>query len=351
MKTIFKISMVLLAAFAVTSCQPGGKEDAAGDETEEVKVFPVRVLEVQRDSITKTLDYTANLTAFKEIHYAPASPGRIDKVNVEVGDRIRKGQVLVELDKTQLNTAKTQLASATDSYKRIKTLYEQGSFAEQQYEQTKTQYELAQQNVKFLSENATLVSPINGIVTGKYFENGEMFSGAPNTQAGKAAVVSIMQVNPMKALVSISQTFYKDVKIGMKAQISSDILPDEVFSGKVTRVYPTINTMTRTFQTEVVIENTGEILRPGMYAKIEIALVEENVIMLPAISVLKQSGTNNRHIFVYENGKARLIQVEMGKRIDDHVEVTANENLEGKALIIEGQSRLVNGSDVRMASK
>ena len=82
MKTIFKISMVLLAAFAVTSCQPGGKEDAAGDETEEVKVFPVRVLEVQRDSITKTLDYTANLTAFKEIHYAPASPGRIDKVKI-----------------------------------------------------------------------------------------------------------------------------------------------------------------------------------------------------------------------------------------------------------------------------
>ncbi len=350
MKAFNKISLIAMAAVLVTSCQPDPGKVKKDAEPEVVRVFPVRTLTIERDSIVKTLDYTANLTAYKEIYYAPASPGRIDKITVEVGDRILKGQVLVELDKTQLNTAKTQLASATDSYRRIKTLYEQGSFAEQQYEQTKTQYELAQQNVKFLEENATLKSPINGIVTGKYFESGEMFSGAPNTQIGKAAIVTLMQVNPLKAVVSISQSFYQDVKKGMLARITSDIIPGKVFSGKVIQVYPTINPMTRTFQTEVVINNPEELLRPGMYANIEIALVEENVMMLPAIAILKQSGTNNRYVFIYENGKARQVQVEIGKRIDDRVAVITQEDLEDKALIVEGQARLIDGSAVKIAS-
>ncbi len=340
-----------MSGILITSCLPDQGKSKKQSDPEEEKVFPVRISTIQKDTIVKTLDYTANLKAYKEIFYAPASPGRIDQINVEVGDRIHKGQILVELDKTQLNTAKTQLASATDTYRRMKALYEQGSMAEQQFEQTKTQYELALQNVKFMTENASLLSPINGIVTGKYFENGEMFSGAPNTQIGKAAIVTIMQVNPLKAMVSISQSFYKDVKEGMKAKISTDILPGEEFEGEITQVSPTIDPMTRTFQVEVVVKNPTESLRPGMYADIQIALVEDNAVMLPAISILKQSGTNNRHIFVFENGIARQIEVTIGKRIDDKVEVISSENLEGKKLIVEGQARLINGSEVIVAAE
>jgi RND family efflux transporter MFP subunit len=177
-----------------------------------------------------------------------------------------------------------------------------------------------------------------------------MFSGAPNTQVGKAAIVTIMQVNPLKAMVSISQTFYQDVKKGMKTRISTDIIPGIDFEGEVTQISPTINPMTRTFQAEVVVKNPNEALRPGMYADIEIALLEDDVVMLPAISILKQSGTNNRHIFVFEDGKARQIEVGIGKRIDDLVEVICTESLEGKRLIVEGQARLTNGSEVKLAT-
>jgi len=349
MKALQKIGLLSIVAI-LAACQPGANKENPEGEIVEARTYPIKVLTIEKDTIIKTLDYSANLAAYKEIYYAPASPGRINKINVEVGDRIRKGQVLVEMDKTQLNTAMTQLASAEDSYKRIKTLYEQGSFAEQQYEQTKTQYNLAKQNVQFLNENATLESPLNGIVTGRYFEAGEMFAGAPNTQAGKAAIVTIMQVNPMKAMVSVSQKFYTEVKEGMTAKITSDILPGQEFEGRITIVYPTINPMTRTFQIEVVVKNPDENLRPGMFANIEIEMVEENVVVVPAIAVLKQSGTNNRHIFIYENGKARMVRVTLGKRSDDLIEVITDENLEGKKLIVEGQSRLIDGSQVNVAS-
>lgn len=348
MKALIKTGLICISALVVASCQPGAKKEAQVPAESESKVLPVKIEKIQGRSITRTLEYSANLTAFKEIHYAPASPGRIEKINVEVGDRVRKGLVLVEIDKTQLYSAQTQLESAKDSYQRIKTLYEQGSIAEQQYEQTKTQYELARQNVEFLLENTTLASPVNGIITGKYYENGELFSGAPNTQAGKAAVLSLMQINPLKAMVSISQSHYEDVKAGMKANVTTDVIKDEIFEGKITNVYPTIDPMTRTFKTEIIIENPQEKLRPGMSATIQLMLSESDAIVVPAISVLKQSGTNTRYVFVYEKGLARRIEVLPGKRFDDMVEIISPEIREGMELIVEGQARLIDGSEIEI---
>lgn len=350
MKAILKTGFVCMMAIIATACNPDAKKEDVKSEVAEEKVFPIRIEKVQIKSISRTLEYTANLIAFKEIHYAPAAPGRIDKINVEVGSRVKYGQILVESDKTQLSQAMTQLAAAKDSYQRIDTLYQLGSISEQQYEQTKTQFELAQSNVDFLIKNTTLTSPINGIVTGKYYENGEMFSGAPNTQAGKAAIISLMQINPIKAMVSISQSYYPDVKKGMTAIITTDILPGTSFEGMVTKVYPVIDPMTRTFKTEIVVPNQKERLRPGMFANINIHLEETEGIMLPAICILKQSGTNNRFVFVYSNGKAKKINVQIGKRIDDQIEVLSDVLIEGMDIIIEGQTRLFDGSKVTVVS-
>ena len=221
------------------------------------------------------------------------------------------------LFRSKRNQAMIQLENAKYNFEKIDTLYQLGSIPEQQYKQTKTQYELARANVEFLKENTTLVSPINGIVSGKYYENGEMYSGAPNTQAGKAAVLSLMQINPLKAIVNISQTYYPDIKKGMQATISTDIYPGKVFYGKVLKIHPTINSNTRTFQVEISVKNNSEILRPGMFTNIQMELKDEEVLVVPAIAVLKQEGTNKRYIFINENGLAKQMEVKLGKRIDD----------------------------------
>lgn len=349
MKHILKSGFLILSLVALASCM---KPKAASESSNEVDTIalsiPVRVSSLEKSSITRTLDYTANLAAFKEINYAPASPGRIDKINVEVGSRVRKGQVLVELDRTQLIQAQTQLSAAKDSYQRIDTLFKMGSISEQQYEQTKTQYDLAQTNVEFLLKNTTLKSPIDGIVTGKYFENGELYSGAPNTAAGKAAVISLMQINPLKALVSISQTNYAGLKEGMTAQISTDILPEVVFNGKITKVYPTIDAATRTFKVEILVDNKEEKLRPGMFANIQINLEEAETFLVPAIAVIKQSGTDNRFVYFHQNGKARQVEVAVGKRYNDQLEIISPELQAGMELIVEGQAKLIQGSEIQV---
>jgi membrane fusion protein (multidrug efflux system) len=349
MNSLIKSGLLASLMIGALSCsQPADKNTTAASQ--EVTDIPVRTEKIAKQTLTRTLEYTANLIPFQEVHYAPASPGRIDKITVDVGSRVRKGQILVEIDKTQLIQAETQLASATDSYRRIDTLYKLGSIAEQQYEQAKTQYDLAKQNVEYLAKNTTLKSPIDGIVTGKYFEAGELYSGAPNTSVGKSAILSLMQIDPLKAVVSISQAYYEMVKPGMLATITADILKDQSFEGRILKVYPTIDQATRTFKTEILVKNPGELLRPGMFTAIEIQLGEGEGLLVPAISVLKQSGTNIRYLFINDNGTARRIDVKIGDRVNDKLEVISDELKEGMDLVVDGQARLLQGSKIHVIS-
>jgi len=351
MKSLAYISLIIVSAIMFTSCNQENSASAVTKESDsltEERVFPVKIEKIKYEVIPRKLDYTANLEPFKELHSAPASPGRIKTINVEVNDRVSRGQILVEMDRTQLNQALTQLENARSNFRRIDTLYKLNSISEQQFEQAESQYELALSNVEFLKENTTLIAPFNAVVTGKYYENGEVYTGAPNPQTGKAAIVSLMQINPLKAVVNISQSYYPTIGEGMSAEVTSDIFPGEVFRGEVYKKYPTINPATRTFQTEIIIRNPNEKIRPGMYSVIELELNREKALVVPAIAVLKQEGTNNRYIFINENGTARQLQVKIGRRFDEKVELIANGVQEGLDLIVEGQASLLNGSRIKV---
>lgn len=336
-----------LIALLAASCGSKDKPQAEiTDQPDSSRVYPVRTQKIAMQSIPRTLDYTANLEAYKTIHLAPASPGHIHSIGVEIGDRIRKGQLLVEMDPTQLNQAATQFRNAKTNYERIDTLNRLGSISRQQYDMAKTQYEIARSSFEFMLENTKIKSPINGIVTGKYYENGEMYSGAPNTAAGKAAIITIMQTDPMKAVVGVAESYYPDVKEGMKVDVSTDVFPGEVFTGQVSRVYPVVDPASRNFNIEISVDNTGEQLKPGMYAYTKIALGDVRALVVPSISVLKQEGTDNRYVFLNYKGTARKVRVQIGERYNDLVELISDRIKEGEELITEGQANLLNGSSV-----
>lgn len=346
MRSLARTSLVVAAMLLSFGCNRDNSTSQT--QTEEENIFPVKTEKIKKETITRTIETTANLAAFKEIHYPPASPGRIDKILVDVDDRVTKGQVLVEMDKTQLMQAKAQYENAKFNFQSIDTLYQLGSASKQQYEATKMQYEMAKSQYLFAQDNSILESPIDGIVTGKYFEDGEMYSGTPNTPAGKSAVLSLMQINPLKAIVSISQNYFPLIKKGMIAKVRTDIYPDQLFEGTINKVYPTIDAATRTFQIELLIKNNQEVLRPGMFATIEIELKDVEAVVMPAISVLKLEGTNERYVFVNDQGKAKQINVKLGKRFDDKIELISNQIKVGDELIVEGQANLLDGSAIEI---
>lgn len=309
-----------------------------------VEAIPVKVKKLEKQSISKTLDYTATLQADEQVYYAPASTGRIGKIYVEVGDRIKKGQLLVEMDPTNLYQAEVQLKNLETEYQRAVKLNETGSISKQAYDAAVTNYEVAKSNFDFLNENTKMLAPFDGIVTGKYFENGELYTGAAVGGASKPSIISIEKINPLKAYVSLSEQYFLAVKKGTQVEFKSSIFPDREFAGTVNIVYPTIDPASRTFTVEVKLPNKDEALRPGMYGTINFFIGETQTVVAPALAVLKLQGANNRYVFLNKDGKAKRVDVTLGRRFEDQVELISNEIQEGDELVVVGQGRLVDGS-------
>lgn len=205
--------------------------------------------------------------------------------------------------------------------------------------------------MEFLTENTRLKAPFSGIISGKYFEPGEMYSGAPVAAVGKAAILSLVQIDRLKIIVPVSEKYFPQIKNGMDAAVRSDIYPDRVFAGKVVRIYPTIDPSSRTFSVEVVLANGEGILRPGMFARVSFDLQEVDAIVLPALAVLKMQGSNERYLFIEKEGKAKRIPVSIGARYDDMVEVISDQLQPGDRVIVSGQSRLLEGVAVEVVSE
>ena len=346
-RTIF--SLILTGGILLASCAPKEKQQAgtAAVADDPVAAIPVKVMPVSKTTIARTIDYTSTILAYEEVNLAPSTPGRVDKIYVEVGDRVQKGQNLFLMDRTQYYANKIQLANLEKDLARIDTLFKLGSVTEQLYDQTNAQYEVMKTNVEFMEENTLLEAPFDGIITGKYLEDGELYSGAPG-MSGKAAVVTLMQINPVKIIVSISEQYFPLIRNGMKVRVAADVYPDKSFDGTIFRVHPTIDAMSRTFRAEVRISNGSELLRPGMFARAFIDMGEVETVVIPASTVMLQEGTNERYVFVIENGVAVRKPVTLGQRFDDRLEIAGGDLKVGDALVTEGQARLNNGQQVEI---
>ncbi|HPF52032.1 MAG TPA: efflux RND transporter periplasmic adaptor subunit [Draconibacterium sp.] len=341
------LTVLTLGVFILSSCN-SKQTESAESTSQAVKIERIRVFDLQPEEITRSVVYTAAMEPFNVVHMAPTSPGRIEKINVEMGDRVKQGDELVRMNDAQLIQAEIQLNNVKINYTRIDTLNKLGSVAAQQYDQLKAQYDAAKENVDFLRKNTILIAPFNGIISGKYFEPGEMYSGSPIATVGKAAILSIIQVEKLKAIVNVSEEYLPFVKKGMEVKLLYDVYPDDVFTGKVIRISPTISAQSRTFEIEISVNNPEEKLKPGIFGRVTIPLEKTSVLVLPAESVLKMQGSNVRYLFKEENGIAKRVEVEIGQRFNDKLEVISKDLKEGDKIVVEGQERLLDGNKVEV---
>lgn len=342
---------ILIAAFVVTAillngCAPQ-EESQLENETSQ-KLEPVRIITLDYQTIKRSVEYTSSLIAFEEIHMAPAAPGRIKSIPVEIGNRMAKGDLLVQMDPTQLVQAEVQLQTLEKDFQRLDTLRKVGSIPQQQFDQMKAQLDIARANVSFLKDNTRLYAPFSGVISGKYFESGEIYSGAPNPLIGKSAIVSLVQINKLKTIVAVSEKYFPQLKAGTDVVIHVGIFPDKSFTGKVIRIHPVIDPASRTFNVEIVLDNSDELLRPGMFSRVAFDLEEIEALVLPAQAVLKLQGSNDRYLFIEENGLAKRISVRTGDRYDDMVEVISDELKPGQRVVISGQARLIEGMQLQI---
>ena len=337
MKRIKLVGIVVLAlVLGISSCNKTDKTDTkVASEIPNIKIHEAIVRDVEQ-----TFELTATVMPETKNSIAPSAPGRIRDILVEVGQHVSKGQKLVQMDVANLSNLETQIENVKRMYKRTQELFNVGGASQQDLDNSKLQLDVAQTNLKNLTENTFLLSPISGVVTARNYDNGDMYSG-------QMPVLTVMNINPVKLLINVSESFYSKVKTGMPVKIGFDVFGDQSFQGKVNLIYPTIDQNTRTFAVEIKVNNNNNKIRPGMFARVTLEFGKVKHVVVPDLSIIKQTGSGAKFVFIYNNGKVEYKEVEIGRRVDSDYEVISGVTA-GEQIVVAGQSKLVDGTVVNV---
>ena len=331
------LSFCAAAALMLVACAGNEKKDAVE------LIQQVETSAVARTTVNRVVDLSTTLQGYLTQNVAPSITGRIEHIFTEVGTNVKQGQMLVQMDQNQLNTTKLTAANLAVELQRMETLRETGAVSQQALDQTKLSYDQTVESLAFLEKNTNVKAPFAGVISAKNYEDGELYSGQP--------ILVLNQINVLKALIAVSESYFPYVKKGMRVDVKSELYPGEVFPATVEIVYPTVDAATHTFQLKLKINNPSLKLRPGMYVLTTMSLGEVQTLVVPYSSVLKMTGSNDRYVFVADGNVAKRVFVKMGQRYNDMIEVTDTELRDGDRIVTLGQAKLVDGSKINVVKE
>ena len=341
MKKSFQLAAVLVAAM-LGACSGGEEKKAETTAAETVIEKPtVKLATVTSRDVEQIGEFTATVEAEAKNNIAPTSPGRISKIFVEVGDQVRKGQKLVQMDAANLTQLKLQLDNQETEFKRVDELYKVGGASKAEWDAAKTNLDVRRSSYENLLENTQLVSPLNGVVTARNFDNGDLYSST------QTPVLVVEQIAPVKLMINVSEPNYPKVTKGMPVTVKLDVYEGEEFEGKVSLVYPTIDAATHTFPVEITLANANQRVRPGMFARVTMNFGSKNHVVVPDMAVVKRAGSGDRYVYVYNNGKVSYNKVELGRRMGTEYELISGVD-NNSQVVIAGQNRLADDVEVEV---
>lgn len=292
-KTLVIVAVAAIAALAVWLLSGGKKEEKITFDT--AAVAPANIM--NSITATGTIEPVTSVTVGTQVS------GIVSKLFVDYNSVVKKGQVIAELDKTnlmsQLNTAKTQLATAqsqlnyqTANYKRYKTLFEKGLVAADDFDNAKLSYTQAKEQVASAKEEvqraqtnlgyATITSPIDGVVLSKSVEEGQTVAASFSTPE----LFTIAQdLTNMQVVADVDEADIGDVKEGERVTFTVDAYPDDTFEGEVKQVRQEATTTNNVVTYEVLISapNADLKLKPGLTANVTIYTAErKGVLSVPS---------------------------------------------------------------------
>ena len=294
-----------------------------------------RVDVAHKRSVDQTRTYTANVEADNVNNIAPAMSNRIERILVDVGDHVKRGQTLVTLDASTADQQRINLELSETEYNRAVELLNIGAGTQRAVDQLKAQLDAQRAQYQNTLTNTVLKSPITGVVTARNYDPGDMTGAQP--------VLTVGQTTPnVKVVINVNESDLAVVKHGMTVDVTFDAYDGEKFTGRITRVAPALDITTRTFPVEVTVANNDERIRPGMFARVGINLGARDNVVVPDRAVVKQTGSANKYVYTYSNGTVAYKKVELGQRLDDSFELLSG-IADGDTVVIAGQVRLADG--------
>lgn len=341
-----------LSLLLLCGCSSGAdsKKDTA-NEQEELPL--VKVETVYEKEVDNLATYTATTEADKINNISSSAPLRIKSILVDEGQWVGQGQKVVVLDDVNATTYQLQVANAEASLKNIQTEYNRalelfniGGGTKQAVDQMETQLINARNAVanakralRNAQENTVLTSPVNGVVTARNYDPGDMTGALP--------VLTVAQVQPVKILINVSESEYSLIHKGMNASVKFDTYGEEEFIGTVSKIMPTVDSQTRTFGVEITVANPNNRILPGMFARVTLNLGTALHVVVPDRAIVKQQGSGDRYVYVYSNGTVSFHKVELGRRIGSDYELLSGVE-SGAQVVISGQNALADGKKVKL---
>jgi RND family efflux transporter MFP subunit len=362
--------LIAIVGFALIGCS--SNETSSNENTEKI---PVEITTVELGNLIQSLSYNGDIEAEYEVKVFSKVPDRIEKFYADEGDFLRKGNPVAKVVATTIEqsvrqaeaaliAAKAQEANLKVEYERAKRLHSENAMSKQQYEATQTQYEAITAQVEQTEaalasarsqlDDALVSAPISGIIGKRYYDEGDMANPAQ-------PLVSIVQMNRVKITFDVTEVDLGKIKIGQAAIVRVKSYPDRQFKGKVIKVSPVLDPLTRMAEVEVLIDNPNHILKPGMFAQVEVTTgVIENTIIIPRFATIENTTLENiegderviknYYVFVVDSNKAE--QRKLDVRYANHINLAINSGIEvGEKLVTLGHNLLRDGSPVMVVNE
>ena len=307
----------------------------------------VRVSTVEKKTVDQDYSVNGNFIPKQELNFLSENAGRVSAIFVDEGARVTKGQTLARIDAEIINTdketAQATYQNAVRDEARYQSSFETGGVTQQQLDQAK----LATQNAKLRLQasqrkvsDASIKSPINGIINKRYIEVGA-FVTAQGTQ-----LFEIVDVSKLKLKVNVNESQVANLKIGDPIDIRSSVFPNDKFSGKVTFIAAKADG-TLNFPVEIEVANGSKnTLKAGMYGTaIFRAPKEAPSILIPRTSFVGSVSSNQVFVLDKANNTSKLRTVVAGRILGENVEILEGLK-EGESVIISGQINLAEGTPV-----
>lgn len=343
MKTIVKItviSVVVIFSFLQFGCEEEDAKTRSMDQIYAEEGVPVRIKELKKGDFDIKLSYNAVLSGIQESRVHAAFGDRVETINVNVGDYVKKDQILLTFPsdnpKANFFQAKVAFENAEKLLKRYENLYETGGISQQTLDNVRTQFEVDNANWDAVRQSVKVRAPISGYVTIVNVRETE------NVKE-KQSLMTIAKIDRMKAKVYISEKDIDDVQTGNLAVAQWN---GKNIEGKVTEVDLAMNPGSKSFIAKVEFPNQNNVLRSGVTAKIIIHSKSKNEIISVERKNLVKRG-NEYFAFIADGNIAIERKVVVGKGRGLFLEIVDGVN-ENDLLITEGQMFLENESKIKI---
>ena len=333
---------------------------------------PVSVAVVHQASVPRAVDVVGTLAAVDQVTVSSEADGKVEKINADLGDRVRAGQVLIQLDDEKQRYAyeqqqaalartlaqygapdpehlpaieetpdakrtKADLAQAEQSYERAAELFKRTLIPQQALDDAKTAvetkkatYDASLHNARNLRasiqasqatmklaarqlRDAEIRAPFDGYVERRLVNLGELVKA-------QMPVMAIVRLDPLKVIAEIPEKMAPWIADGRPVELRVDAYRDRTFTGKVTRISPAVNTSTRAFPFEAIVPNPEAVLKPGTFARVHVESGKvDNVLTLPYAALQYRYGVNR--VFVVQGDRLAVRELQVGERLGERIEI------------------------------